>query len=533
MQPAAIADGSRTHAVSRQGVACFCAGVTLAEVDEAVAATPDATLASLGQSLGCGLQCGSCVPVLQEALGQVAWFAATVSATPITRCSDLRRLERLVFRVDVSLAEEGPYPKARPGQHVVLRAHTPEGTVERTYTVVAQDLAARTVTLGIRRNPGGKMTPWLLDAPQDGGVRRVEVSVPGGPRLGSQGQRPDVFFAAGIGVTPAVALANALEPSQTLHLHYSVTDADDAAFLPELAARREACPNFTFTVRKTSVAGTLSPGKIRRTALEFPAAKFHICGPEGYVRFVRKTLREAGVQPSRIHVELFVLTRERSARRTFRFKAYVAGAALAVLPFALLTAPLEDARPHGHPNVGHEQLQCVQCHVQSPASTRQALQAKVRHALGWRQTGAQFGMQAVTSATCIQCHANPDDRHPSNRFLEPRFEQARAETGAQLCVSCHREHSAARVTVAPTYCVSCHQDLKVKDDKASPTHDFLVRNKRWESCLQCHDFHGNHRWNTPLKLQDANSLQALERYLRGGPSPYGATVVKAKQGKAS
>jgi hypothetical protein len=182
--------------------------------------------------------------------------------------------------------------------------------------------------------------------------------------------------------------------------------------------------------------------------------------------------------------------------------------------------------------VGHAELKCVSCHVESPASTRQAFQAKVKHAIGLRQTGAVLGMQPVTSATCIQCHANSDDRHAPNRFLEPRFAQARAETGAQQCASCHREHSAVRVTAPSTgYCVSCHQDLKVKDDKTSPTHDDLLRNKQWTTCLQCHDYHGNHKRNAPLRLQDAPTLEVLNKYLQGGPSPFGATIVKARQDK--
>ena len=120
--------------------------------------------------------------------------------------------------------------------------------------------------------------------------------------------------------------------------------------------------------------------------------------------------------------------------------------------------------------------------------------------------------------------------HAPHRFLEPRFEQARADTGAQLCASCHREHSQARVT-APSagYCVSCHADLKVRDDRSSPTHAQLLLQKRWDTCLQCHDYHGNHGWKAPLRLRDGASLEVLQRYLKDGPSPFGETRVKARQ----
>ncbi|MDB5859795.1 MAG: hypothetical protein JWQ76_3484, partial [Ramlibacter sp.] len=215
----------------------MCAGVTFAELDEAVAGDRDASVESLGATLGCGVQCGSCLPAIRETLGQVAWFAATAVARPITKARDLEGQERLIFRVDISLADGVGYPGALPGQHVVLRAVTGQGVIERTYTVVSQDLAAGQLTLGIRRTPGGQLTPWLLDAAA--GPRPLDVSVPGGSTLGSGGRRTDMFFAAGVGVTPAMAMVNALKPLAAMHLHYSATDADDAAFLPEFAARRK------------------------------------------------------------------------------------------------------------------------------------------------------------------------------------------------------------------------------------------------------------------------------------------------------
>jgi ferredoxin-NADP reductase/bacterioferritin-associated ferredoxin len=515
-------------AYARPAVACLCANVTHADLADAIASDPEATLESLGATLGCGVQCGSCIPAIREALGQVAWFPARVAIQPITTASELNGAERLIYRVELSLEAGPPYPVVQPGQHVVLRAEDEEGVVERTYTVVSQDVAGRRLTVAIRRKPEGRFTPWLLR--DDTVERRIEVSVPGGPGLGTAGYRSAVFFAAGVGVTPAVAMASALGNSATMHLDYSVTSAEDAAFLPRFDNRCKERSGFSYTLRETSVEGTIRQKEVRALAERFPAAKFFICGPQGYVDFVLRALRKSGVERQRIHVELFALSAQKAPSRSFRFKAYIAGALLMLLPLLVLLPGLQEMRPHGHPNVGHEQLKCVACHAETPATLRQTLQAKVKHTIGLRETGAVFGMQAVTTATCTQCHANPGDRHAPHRFLEPRFEKARAETGAQQCVSCHREHSGVRITAANTgYCVSCHADMKVKDDKTSPTHDVLVREKRWDTCLQCHDYHGNHKWRAPLRLVDATTVEVLEKYMKTGPSPFGSSVIKAKQ----
>ncbi|HEX2544179.1 MAG TPA: (2Fe-2S)-binding protein [Ramlibacter sp.] len=515
-----------------QGMACLCAGVSHAELQEAISADGEATLESLGATLGCGVQCGSCIPALKEALGQEAWYPAVATARAITRASELEGMERLIYKVDLALAGDRPYPVVLPGQHIVLRAQTEAGPVERTYTVVSQDVDGRRLTIAVRRKPEGVMTPWLLadEAP----VRAIEVSAPGGPGLSTRGTRSVVFFAAGVGVTPAVAMASALGASGTMHLDYSVREVDDAAFLPRFEARRKERPGFSYSVRETARNGTIEERDVREIVAAYEQAKFYICGPQGYVDLVHRALRRARVEPARIHVELFALRPVQAPAASPRKRAYTAGVLLSLLPALLLLPAFQDIRPHGHPNVGHEQLQCIACHAESPASTRQALQAKVKHALGLRETGAVVGMQPVGNATCTQCHVNSDDKHAPHRFLEPRFEQARAETGAQMCVSCHREHSQARVTAPTTnYCVSCHADLQVRNDKTSPTHEQLLTQKRWDTCLQCHDYHGNHKWSAPLRLKDAATVDMLHRYLKDGPSPYGPTTVKARQDKAS
>ena len=516
--------------VPRTGIACLCAGVSLAEVDEVLAGDPACTVRKLGEVLGCGIQCGSCIPVLRAAVGEQAWFPASAACRPITTAREQRGMDRLIYKVDITLRDPHGYPAAKPGQHIVLRADTGQGIVERTYTVVAQDVAAGHLTVGIRRKPDGRLTPWLLQSFESTGPRAIEVSVPAGPGLHASGAKSVVFFAGGVGVTPAVAMAGALSQNASMHLDYTVEHAGDAAFVPKFEARSKERSGFSFQVRETSVTGPITRKDVAALVERFRGSRFFLCGPQGYVDFVHRALRQCKVEPARIHIELFALASTRAPARSFRYKAYVAGIALAAAPMLLLTQPLEPSRPHGHPNIGHERLQCVACHVASPGSMRQVFQAKVKHALGWRQTGAVLGMQPVTSATCVQCHANADDRHPTHRFLEPRFAEARAAIAPQVCVSCHREHSATRFTAANAgYCVNCHKDLQVKDDRTSPTHDFLVRTNQWATCLQCHDYHGNHKWTAPLRLQDGNTLEALNRYLKDGPSPYGETIVKARE----
>lgn len=205
---------------------------------------------------------------------------------------------------------------------------------------------------------------------------------------------------------------------------------------------------------------------------------------------------------------------------------YAIGAGVATTLLVVLVAvpDAERFRIRGPSNTGHETLACEDCHTRAEGTARQQVQANALHLLGARDTGADFVHTPVGNDDCLACHVNPADRHPTSRFEEPRFAEARAAIAPTRCTSCHREHSGRRVTIAATFCESCHGELALKDDPARPTHAELVGAARWQTCLQCHDFHGNHLMTTPRTLEAGASTEAIERYFGAGESPWGQGV---------
>lgn len=183
----------------------------------------------------------------------------------------------------------------------------------------------------------------------------------------------------------------------------------------------------------------------------------------------------------------------------------------------------------GPMNSGHGGLACESCHRPAPGTTRQQLQAIARDWLRRGTSDVDLGFRAVGNEECQHCHDRPDDRHPVYRFLEPRFARARAALHPEQCVSCHREHAGVRVTLADgTYCRHCHADLEVEGDPLDVSHFELARTQRWDTCLGCHDYHGNHRLEAPVRLDSAIRPDAIETYLRGGASPYPEPIVRAR-----
>jgi hypothetical protein len=194
----------------------------------------------------------------------------------------------------------------------------------------------------------------------------------------------------------------------------------------------------------------------------------------------------------------------------------------------LASAGREQFHAPGPMNTQHGDLACESCHRPAPGTLRQQLQNVVRHWLGREAVAVDVGYRAVTNDQCLACHDRPDDRHPVFRFLEPRFAEARSRLHPELCSSCHREHHGVRVTLPETtYCQTCHADLTIDGDPLDVSHRELVATRRWDTCLGCHDFHGNHAMTAPHRLRDAIPRDQIQTYFDGGPSPYPAPVRRA------
>lgn len=188
---------------------------------------------------------------------------------------------------------------------------------------------------------------------------------------------------------------------------------------------------------------------------------------------------------------------------------------------------------HGPMVPGHETLACTKCHATAPGTMRQQVQANVLHWAGLRASGASFGHEPVSPESCRGCHARDNDRHPSFRFREPRFQTVNRTLDARNCLSCHAEHAAQRVAGDGTFCVACHDGMKARKELIQPTHAELAHDKRWGTCLTCHDFHGNHPVKAPLRFEEAHELGAVRAYLGHGADPYSSKKVQPARDPAA
>jgi hypothetical protein len=202
--------------------------------------------------------------------------------------------------------------------------------------------------------------------------------------------------------------------------------------------------------------------------------------------------------------------------------AYKLGAVIAVMALIILMLPLGQSwQQSGPDNIGHGTVECEACHAPASGNPITQIPASAAHWLGMSDSPAWFISTPVANRQCLDCHENKFDRHPVNQFMEPEFADARMAIAPQFCVSCHTQHQGNRVSSDPEFCRHCHQELVMEEDPIDVPHQQLVQDQRWDTCMGCHDFHGNHEDDTPLLLAKMAARQQIEEYFQGGRSPYG------------
>lgn len=212
-----------------------------------------------------------------------------------------------------------------------------------------------------------------------------------------------------------------------------------------------------------------------------------------------------------------------SPLRKRQFFGGIIGLILAIpLIYILTLDKTEDYLSIGPMNTGHKDLKCFACHADASGNLAQQIQSNISYTIGAREESVDFGTKDVTIDNCLQCHDRPNDRHPVYRFSEPRFKEAIEQINATTCITCHTEHKKERVSVATVnYCMNCHQTLEVENDPLDISHKDLILNKKWSTCIQCHDFHGNHKYKVPEKLADTIPIKKIKEYFKGGKDPFG------------
>lgn len=203
-------------------------------------------------------------------------------------------------------ADDTPVTEAHPGQYVTIQTRVPDGIRQpRQYTLIPADPRQRRIA--VKLDPQGEVSPLLHGGLQVGDV--VALSNPYGDMVLRDTDQPLVLISAGIGVTPMLALLDAVRTRnpqrEVLVVHADRTPAS-WPLAEEMKALVAALPNARLVTFFEEPGlgdhdGLLDVGK-----LELPAdANVVMCGPLPFLQHARESVIAAGVPASRVFYEIF------------------------------------------------------------------------------------------------------------------------------------------------------------------------------------------------------------------------------------
>jgi ferredoxin-NADP reductase/predicted pyridoxine 5'-phosphate oxidase superfamily flavin-nucleotide-binding protein len=210
-------------------------------------------------------------------------------------------------------------PPPLPGQHLPVRNALADGTrPTRSYTL---SMAPSDGLYRISVKKEGRVSRHLHGLAEGDSIEALAPA--GGFTLDAAQRRPAVLLAAGIGITPLLAMLHHIvhEGRRTRRLRptwlfQSSRTLDERPFDREIAALVEAAQGGVRWIRVLSQPGTSPSGRdhekagridmdLLKATLPFDDHEFYLCGPAGFMQSTYDGLRTLEVPDGRIHAEAF------------------------------------------------------------------------------------------------------------------------------------------------------------------------------------------------------------------------------------
>ena len=205
----------------------------------------------------------------------------------------------------------------KPGQFVTLELPIEGKTVRRSYTISSSPSRPHTISITVKRVPGGLVSNWLHDNMQVG--FQLALSGPHGEFTCFDAPAEKLLLiSAGSGITPVMSMLRWLVDTSTnaniVFLNNIRTPAD-VIFADEL---KYLGMRFGERLKLGLIPGKVHSGQswngptchfsehvVRMWAPDFVEREVFVCGPPGYMDAVRTTLERMGHPPHRYHQESF------------------------------------------------------------------------------------------------------------------------------------------------------------------------------------------------------------------------------------
>ncbi|WP_185733522.1 hybrid-cluster NAD(P)-dependent oxidoreductase [Burkholderia sp. Bp8998] len=219
-------------------------------------------------------------------------------------------------RTFVFSAKDGRPFSFEPGQFITVSADVEGVPVSRCYTVSSPPTRPYTLTITVKRTPGGIMSNWLHDTMRPGG--ELNAFGPSGIFTPASGPAAKVLYlSAGSGVTPLMSMTRAaidLGLNRDIVFVHSARTPADIVFRDELE-RLSAEADRLKVIHICEVLGSepdwrgptgrLSLELLQQHVPDYRDREVFTCGPSGYMNAAKALLAQGGHDPARYHQESF------------------------------------------------------------------------------------------------------------------------------------------------------------------------------------------------------------------------------------
>jgi ferredoxin-NADP reductase len=214
------------------------------------------------------------------------------------------------------MSKEGRTFSFEPGQFITLELEIDGETINRCYTISSAPTRPHTLSITVKRVPGGKVSNWLHENLRAGDAIRV-LGPAGEFTCARHAAGKYLFLSAGSGITPLMSMSRShheLGEDRDIVFVHSARTPDDIIFARELdliAANQQrfrtsfVCERLGQRTTWPGITGFLTLPLLRLIAPDFMEREIFTCGPAPYMKAVRDMLEEAGFERARYHEESF------------------------------------------------------------------------------------------------------------------------------------------------------------------------------------------------------------------------------------
>lgn len=204
----------------------------------------------------------------------------------------------------------------RPGQFITIEVEIDGGVVNRCYTISSPPTRPDTLSITVKRAPGGKVSNWLHDTMKPGAT--IKALGPSGDFSFTLHDAPKyLFLSGGSGITPLMSMTRTLyelgEDRDVVFVH-SARSPRDIIFRHELTMIAHGLDKFrtAFVCEQTgehrdwsAPTGYLSLPLLKSIVPDLTEREIFCCGPAPYMANVRAMLKDAGFDMAHYHEESF------------------------------------------------------------------------------------------------------------------------------------------------------------------------------------------------------------------------------------